>query len=373
MRSPAGRNCTPHSDNSFLIDHSGLSSDYPTPDCRQHRNFEASITQHIVTFILHSRLHRRIAFLLRALEGSTASEPTDWNLNWCSTYNIAMFSTRSQSEGLGFASPAPGPAQARRCHILHLPNELLLEIMLRAAPWPEEVDGSDFYNLYTGRRALTLVCRRFNRIATPILYARLTPTLGRLVARNFFQTDIQIRTGDSDTGAAPRSLENAMRLLHRTMTANHSLRTLCRDLVFDLEDPHWGDFGFPQRGSDFAEWFTNTESLRFHDGFGAGSMPTILLFVALASTSMYRLKRLAFTARHKRLPVDYLFDAYLQMAIVRFPILRELQLVGLTGGDNMPLERLKVWATVHAIALARLRWPRVLIEAPECARKRPIH
>jgi hypothetical protein len=134
----------------------------------------------------------------------------------------------------------------------------------------------------------------------------------------------------------------AVQLLHRTMAANQNLRALCRGLVFDMVDGRWDYDGdvFRQCGNDFVKWFTHTESLRFHDGlYVKVDKSTALSFLAAASASMPRLKRLALTARHIEFPIERLFDPALQTIIARFANLRELQLVGLSqkfrrGGRN---------------------------------------
>jgi hypothetical protein len=252
-----------------------------------------------------------------------------------------MSSVQPQSGDAGLANSAASAA-APRCHILQLPNELLFDILSAAAPWPEEVDGTSFCDLYAARRTLTLVSRQFNRVATPILYSQLTPTLLGIVAQNPHQDVVPygMTAGGAEDMYYRRSM--AVRLLHRTMAANHSLRALCRDLVFDMVDGRWDDDGdvFRQCGNDFVKWFTNTESLRFHDGLYAKvNKSTALSFLATASASMPRLKRLALTARRMEFPIERLFDPMLQTIIARFANLTELRLVGLSqifrrGGRN---------------------------------------
>jgi hypothetical protein len=134
----------------------------------------------------------------------------------------------------------------------------------------------------------------------------------------------------------------AVQLLHRTMAANQNLRALCRGLVFDMVDGRWDYDGdvFRQCGNDFVKWLTNTESLRFHDGlYATVNESTTILFLAAASASMPRLKRLAFTAWRMEFPIERFFDPTLRTIIARFSNLRELQLVGLsqilrTGGRS---------------------------------------
>jgi hypothetical protein len=242
-----------------------------------------------------------------------------------------MTSAQPHSGDAGLANSGASAATPP-CHILELPNELLFDILSAAAPWPEVVDGIKFCDLYAARRTLTLVCRQFNRVATPTLYSRLTPTLWGIVAQKPHQDGVF--HGTTARGAKEVYYRNSMavRLLHRTMAANQDLRALCRDLVFDMVDGRWDDDGdvFQQFGNDLVSWFTNTESLRFHDGLCTrGDKSTALSFLMNASASMPHLKRLALTARRMEFSIECLFDATLQATITRFSNLRELQLVGL--------------------------------------------
>lgn len=220
-------------------------------------------------------------------------------------------------------------------HILHLPDELLIDILTAAAQWPEAI-SDDFYTLYADRRTMTLVCRRFHRLATPLLYSHIVLTLGRVVNLDPVHDPRRTRAGPAP---APQTHppSKAMRLLHRTMASVPSLRSLCRELVIDASDMHdGGDDAEPWDSEnasllrDFVNWLTNTESLRLHNAFQSGSVVLALLVLEQLPESMPRLSRLVLTARQRRFDLaSTVLDARWQRAIARLPALRELHLAGL--------------------------------------------
>lgn len=259
-----------------------------------------------------------------------------------------MSSIHSRFEGLDIKRPEsesePGSDAGTRCRILELPDELLLEIVsATAALWPQDIDGTEFHALYAERWALTLVCRRFNRLATPTLYSNIALTLGDIMTRKFRQADGWKVEKLAQAGFYRRLPSGrAALLLRRSMEANPSLRQYCRDLVFDMEDPRWQEYSHLDCGTDFVEWFTNTESLRFHDGFDLKQMATTLMFMGVASMHMPRLKRLALTSRHRLFNMAGLFDPVMQRHILQFPELKELQLAGMARHGNPPSSRVEV-------------------------------
>ncbi|KAK4157409.1 hypothetical protein C8A00DRAFT_11782 [Chaetomidium leptoderma] len=220
-----------------------------------------------------------------------------------------------------------------RGHILLLPDELLADIISTATAWPDDIDGLKFHTLYANRWAVPPVCRRFHRLAMPNLYSQLVLTLGHRI-NHVDRIELDHTAGAERYHNLPGG--KRVWLLHRTMEENPSLRGLCKDVIFDLDIAHWDDHGFLDWGSDFATWFANTKSLRFHDGFGrepgSAAQPgsAALTFLRLASANMPHLKRLAFTARTLGLDAITLFSPDLQRLILGFAELRELHLAGLT-------------------------------------------
>ncbi|KAK4118060.1 hypothetical protein N657DRAFT_442102 [Parathielavia appendiculata] len=197
---------------------------------------------------------------------------------------MSMTTIDSHFEGFGLANPGLPPG-----HILQLPDEVLVDILLTAAEWLKNIDGADFYALYADRRVMTLVCRRFHRLATPLLYSQLVVVLERIINRENNPADSEVhRTGH---------IGKALGLLHRTLKSDSSLRSLCRDLVVDMKQaehrrrPKQGLFRF----FDLAKWLCGTESLRIHNGFGNGERGLTYSFLSLAMENLPRLKRLALT------------------------------------------------------------------------------
>ncbi len=213
----------------------------------------------------------------------------------------------------------------RGCHILQLPDELLADIISHvAAPWPDNVDRALVSRFHGHRWALTLVCRRFYRLATPVLYSRLALTIDWLV------NSPQSRQS-SDSLPIPRDSPGSRALicLHRTLAANPSLRGLCKDLILDLTDMQWcdpTDDSLDYYASDIVTWLGSTKRLHLHGGLGDHGIAPAMMVLDIASQHMLGLERLAYTA------VNPSFRGYpdfnLGGFVVRFPTLKELHMSG---------------------------------------------
>ncbi len=216
-------------------------------------------------------------------------------------------------------SPGPG------CNILQLPEELLADIISAAsASWPDNINGALVSRLYGHRWALTLVCRRFYRLATPVLYSRLALTMGWVV------NDPQFRPSSDDL-PIPRDSpgSRAIICLHRTLAANPSLRGLCQELTLDLADMQWcdptDDF-LHHYASDIVTWLGSTKRLHLHGGLGIRDISPIMMVLDIASTHMLGLERLAYTAVNPSFGANPNFG--LGGFVGRFPTLKELHLSG---------------------------------------------
>ena len=225
----------------------------------------------------------------------------------------------------------PGPG----CNILQLPDELLADIISDvAAPWPDNLDGAPVSGLYAHRWALTVVCRRFYRLATPVLYSRLALTIGWVVNNPQLRRSSEDLPAAGDRLASPRDSPGgrAIICLHRTLAANPSLRGLCKDLTLDLTAMQWcgpaGGF-LDYYASDIATWLSNTKRLHLYGGLGNLNISPIMVVLDIASIHMPGLKRLAYTAQPSPNPGSEgnpNFD--LRSFVVRFPNLKELHLAG---------------------------------------------
>jgi hypothetical protein len=211
------------------------------------------------------------------------------------------------------------------CYILKLPDEVLDQILVKATAWPDDIDGSEYCELYATRYALTLVCRRFHRLTMPILYSRIALSLRHTINRKVLPSDVFTREHDD---LYPGWEFNR---LHRTLEANPSLQSLCTDVVFDLEETRWNYPEFLSQGKDLVTWFTNTTSLRLHDGYGSKQVEQTVKFLELAAATMPRLERLAFSARRTRLNITRLFCL---REHITFPNLKALELAGISEADD---------------------------------------
>jgi hypothetical protein len=220
--------------------------------------------------------------------------------------NISMPTVDSQSQGLSLADS--GHSASPPGHILRLPDELLVDIVSTAAEWPEDFNDVPFYTrgLYADRRVMTLVCRRFRRLATPLLYSQLLVHPGKM-----------------------------LRLLHLALQSDPSLRRFCRSMAFDMEAEDWDESEMLGYANDVVAWLRNTERLRFRCQFGPQSKSDTFRLLSTASENMTRLKRLTLTST---LPSYFKAGKVCNFkwgrVIHRFPELRELRLVGLDSGTD---------------------------------------
>ncbi len=225
-------------------------------------------------------------------------------------------------------SPGPG------CNNLQLPDELLADIISHAAPWPDNINGAPVSGLYAHRRDLTLVCRRFYRLAMPVLYSRLALTIGWIVNNPQPRRSLENHPATSDRLATPRDSPGSRVIicLHRTLAANPNLRALCRDLTLDLADMEWCDPAgecLNYYTSDIVKWLGNTKHLHLHDGLGYGGISPISVVLDIASRHMLHLERLACTALHTRIPSPGRNLSFnLRSFVVQFPKLKELHVAG---------------------------------------------
>lgn len=174
-------------------------------------------------------------------------------------------------------------------YILKLPEELLGTIILEAATWPDAFDNTRFYTLYADRWAWTLVCCRFYRIATSILYGDIALTLGDIVNRR------PKASHDYDYPAQPQ--DRAIVLLHRTIQDNPSLSLLCTSLIFDMEHPAWHREGpsshLLSKAKDLVAWLSNTTYLRLHQAFVVKELDSTSALLERAAEKMFCLERLS--------------------------------------------------------------------------------
>jgi len=148
-----------------------------------------------------------------------------------------------------------------KAFILRLPDELLDKIICAAAPIIRHWNRKHC-QVYDTALCLSLVCRRFHRIAMPYLYA-----------------DIMIEC----SGDGWRHPEQVPRHLHRSCRKNPFLWTLCRSLKVYYQDCK---NKYIYAATDFATWFTAVRSFKLY-GLGKGERAWALLHLALEHMSSY--------------------------------------------------------------------------------------
>ena len=245
------------------------------------------------------------------------------------------------------SAPHPPPltdSSPPRCHILRLPNELLSDIVTTAAAWPDNIDGAEFPKIYASRWSLTLACRRFHRLATPLLYSRIALTLRWTINPPLSQSSdympiIEERVNELQNQHGGHGVV----CLHRTLAANPALRRLCRDLNLDLSDTNWQHPSFLECATDFVTWLTEVKSLRIHDGFGRARTSPVMGLLAKAARHMTALEKLTYTAHyHPGMRGELPREFEMQEVIAGFPRLRELNLAGCIKYFGADYDKLKV-------------------------------
>ncbi|KAK3903684.1 hypothetical protein C8A05DRAFT_32549 [Staphylotrichum tortipilum] len=239
--------------------------------------------------------------------------------------------------------PPPSDAAPSQCYILRLPDELLSDIVSTVASWPDNIDGTEFLSLYADRWTLTLVCRRFHVLATPLLYSRLVLTLRWTINASLSQSSdyLSITQERVEQLQSEHGGRGVMRL-HRTLECNPALRGLCRELNLDLADSHWRHLTFLSRAASFVTWLTEVRSLRVHDGFGRTRTSPVMQLIGTAARYMSALEKLTYTAHyHPGIRGELPPESEMQKVVARFPRLRELHLVGCVKYFGVDYELLK--------------------------------
>ncbi len=137
--------------------------------------------------------------------------------------------------------------------IFKLPDELLNEIFTLAIRSDAESFGK---GQYASALTLSVICKRFSRIAQPLLYYNI------FAGKSYGSTLVPPK--------------RSVKLLYRTLKAYPALGKLCKRLYLGIDDvrrPGPNDFVL---ANDLLPWLTNVRSLNIHGGFESmETWPTI--------------------------------------------------------------------------------------------------
>jgi hypothetical protein len=214
------------------------------------------------------------------------------------------------------------------CFVLHLPDELLVEIINKAASWPDCPDTCAFHELYATRWALPLVCRRFYPLALPILYSQIY--FGHLLQAprtvNARWLTRFVEQGGATVEAEYNPVPKAMSLLGRSIEESPSFGPLCKDLTVDLEAclDQWESL------YHLLTVFVNTRSLRVHHGFEDIQFPQTCACLMMALARRRHLERLAITGYRRPVNIQHVVPVLQGITVDRYPGLKEIILVGIT-------------------------------------------
>ncbi|KAK3311663.1 uncharacterized protein B0T15DRAFT_82218 [Chaetomium strumarium] len=230
-----------------------------------------------------------------------------------------------------------GPlCQPPDCFVLRLPDEVLVEIIDKAASWPDDPDTCAFHEFYATRWALTLVCRRFHQLALPILYSRIylghllqTPRTGNVPR---FE-----ETGEAAAENAYNPVPKAVSLLRRSIEESPGLGPLCKELAFDLD----ACFNRLESLHRLLAVFVNTRALRVHHGFEDAQFPQTCACLMMALANMPHLERLAITGCRRPVNIQHVLPVLEGITVDRYPGLKEIMLVGITR-SVLPV-RIQLW------------------------------
>ncbi|CAG9976192.1 unnamed protein product [Clonostachys byssicola] len=225
--------------------------------------------------------------------------------------------------------------------ILSLPDELLAPILHASVP------------RYSAHRAapLALVCRRFNRIITPLLYRNL-----------------QI---ECNGACGPHEYIRRTKALHRTVRSNQSLRQHCQSLVITFGSNFSTDLDGKDTAPnlayiaiDLVKWLYNTEELyigltSFHDDtwyetFKTSTPSDLSVLYSQAPKSLTRLKLLNIRQENVPMHLPTLFRSL--ECLDSGACLRILDLTGVSQiGTEQDWKRMKAKAGTAPFTELRLR------------------
>lgn len=140
-----------------------------------------------------------------------------------------------------------------------LPDELLAEI-LDCATLKKQAHCSEAHHQirdYETIRSLALVCRRFRRIVTPLLFESIRFTQSRLPERTMVPPSGRVRK------------------LHQVLQSNPALRSLCQALHVEIDDTAQIDVEDFDIANDFVSWFSNLRDLVIVGGFYSSTSDTV--------------------------------------------------------------------------------------------------
>ncbi|CAH0026950.1 unnamed protein product [Clonostachys rhizophaga] len=228
--------------------------------------------------------------------------------------------------------------------ILSLPDELLAPILHDSVP-------QDCAHRVA---PLALVCRRFHRITTPLLYR-----------------DIDIQCNGA---CGPHRDVRRTKLLHHTFRSNQSLRQHCQSLVikfgpnsWDSMEPIDGDDSTPNLAYiavDFVKWLYNTAELRislvsfyddtWYETFRTSTPSDLSVLYSQAPKSLTRLKHLQIGQENVPMHLPTLFGSL--ECLDSSACLRILDLTGVSQiGTEQDWKRLKAKAGTAPFTELKLR------------------
>lgn len=222
----------------------------------------------------------------------------------------------------------------KKAFIFRLPDELLDDIISRAAYLPENTPsmrsfGYEHSELYGTLTALCLSCRRLNRLAKPHLYA--DPVIYCYM---------------------PRRSKKTTELIHRSCRENQFLWPLCKRLIIHYKDGDNADDREHRRNPclyvamDSVTWFTAVKSLVIF-GVGTDERGWILLRSALENIKGLNLLSLGNQEQYN-LRIPQVVEIF---SIFKLEGIRTLHLEGISmcRGDTQSWRPLQV-SSYHALS-----------------------
>ncbi|CAI7665522.1 unnamed protein product [Penicillium glandicola] len=219
-----------------------------------------------------------------------------------------------------------------RAFILKLPDEVLDTIIGAMAPVIHDPRCfREHYQVYGMATVLSLVCRRFYRIAVSHLYAEL------------------VISASDDTQGQPNQF---LRHLHRSFRENPSLWKLCRHLTLTYDKSNTGNLYV---ATDCFTWLTAVKTLTFRGLEGKKAWELL----QSATKHMPSCNALSISARHVGnydLHLLFVIDALGDFKPGIFPHLQKLRLSGVSFyGDQMCQAELKKKAGTAPFTKLQLR------------------
>jgi hypothetical protein len=202
--------------------------------------------------------------------------------------------------------------------ISRIPNELISEILTLVAVRPSHEWPRNYYGRVL---PLVTVCKRFNRIATPLLY--------------------HTAVFENSCGIVPPCLP--ARKFHRTVQENPILRPYVKAVKLYIEEFHQiKSLGEYDIANDFMTWFPNVTSFQLQAGFANGKRKYTWPMIAKGMKHMPFMREISLCRED--------FDGLLICDVIEnlnIPSLRKLKIHGLSGYCNLESDPSREFKTSH--------------------------